>query len=568
MIRYILNGTECNPSNRDEIEYVFNFNDRKVRELELSVSSLRFVMQDFEAIQQWRATNGDYLGMPLAIEYSTGLVINYYLDFSDASMRITDRSIEVKLIRYQGIDNFYDNAEGLSFGSMAWTASDFSYVDYVVIPENQFSYFMSLALATFALAQELGKSIQEIQEGIADVVKASIPVGAPIPAPDWGAIIVAAIKLAARVAYALFITVALIKVITELLNLIFPQVRQFKCVKLKRLIEKGCEHLGYTLQSTLLDELANVAVVPVPLRAKDPSIFLELFAPMSLAYTNGYPSVRDSVPTLGRALQAVETLGNAETRIVGTTVVLENELYFEQNASASVLEAFNMQQELNTESGINSDEQYKRIVALYQVDGSDVNTFDDAKGTLYENSAEIVASTGVNYELIRGILTINIPFARGTRKGSLTFVEKAAEFLAEAIDAFTGGNLSGLIASRVNVMQLSSQYFNQTKLVVLNGARLNANQNNLIGCDKIVNNYYSSKFLTNNQKSVFAPMKLAATETEIFTLLANNFVILENGKTAKITDLRWSEKTAIAQISYTVRKQAINEQITVVNNGY
>jgi hypothetical protein len=63
-------------------------------------------------------------------------------------------------------------------------------------------------------------------------------------------------------------------------------------------------------------------------------------------------------------------------------------------------------------------------------------------------------------------------------------------------------------------------------------------------------------------------MKLAATETEIFTLLANNFVILENGKTAKITDLRWSEKTAIAQISYTVRKQAINEEIIVVNNGY
>ena len=567
MIKYFLNGTECNPANRDEIEYVFNFNDRRVRELELSVSALTFVMEDFDAIQTWRATNGDYLGMPVSVQYSTGLVIDYMLDFSDPSMQVTERSISCKLIRYKSTDNFFDNSEGLSFGSLAWNSGDFSYVDYVVIPENQFSYFMSLALATFALAQELAKSIQSIQEGIADVVKASTPVGIP-PGPDWGAIIVAVIKLAARIVYALFIVVALIKVVQELLNLIFPKIRQFKCVKLKKLIEKGCAHLGYTLQSTLLNGLSNVAVVPVPLRAKDPSFFVELFAPMSLAYTNGYPSVRDSIPTLGQAINAVETLGNAKSKVVNNTVVIENEMFFEQNPAANVLEAFNMQAELNNENTINGDEQYKRIVALYQTDGSDINTFDDTKGTLYENSAEITNSTGVNYELIRGVLTINIPFARGTRKGELTFVEKAAEFLAEAVDTFTGGNLSGLINSRKNVMQLSSQYFNTTKLVVLSGSKLATAQNNTIGCDKIVNNYYSSKFLTNNQKAVFPPMKLAANESEIFNILLNNFVLLENSKTAEITDLRWSDKTNIAQVSYSVRKQSINEQITVVNNGY
>jgi hypothetical protein len=63
-------------------------------------------------------------------------------------------------------------------------------------------------------------------------------------------------------------------------------------------------------------------------------------------------------------------------------------------------------------------------------------------------------------------------------------------------------------------------------------------------------------------------MKLAANESEIFNILLNNFVILENGVTAEITDLSWSEKTNIANVSYSVRKQSINEQITVINNGY
>lgn len=565
MIKYFLNGNECNPVNRDEIEYIFDFRERRVRELEVSVDTLKFVKEDFTAIQFWRATKGDFLGMPLSIQYAPGNVVNYMLDFTDPAMVITDRSIEVKIIRYKGSDNFYDNAAGLSFGSLTWYPGDFRYLDYAVIPENQISLFISLSLATFSLAQEVGRAIQQVQEGIADLVEATTPTAA---GPVWGAILAAAIKLAARIAYALFIIVALIKVVTELLNLIFPTIRQFKVCTLKRLIEKGCEHLGVSLQSSALDELENVAVCPVPLRVKDPSLFIELFAPASLAYTNGYPSVRDSIKTLGQAIEAAETLMNGKSKLVGNVFYLEQELYFEQNAAVNIPVAFNIQESLNNARGVNASDQYKRIVAYYQTDGSDVNTFDDQAGTLYETSAEIVASTGVNYELIKGLLNINIPFARGTRKGSLTFLESAAEALAQAVDAFTGGDLSGLIASRVNVMQVSSQYFNMTKLVVLNGTRLATNQNALLSCSAIVNKYYFSKFITNNQKYIFDPMKLAATGPEVFELLNNNFVTLDGGDVAELLFIRWNDKTNVALIDYTVRKAAINEEMQVLNSGF
>lgn len=571
MIRYFLNGIECNPENRDEIEYIFDFRERKVRELELSVDVLHFVKEDYTAIENWRATKGDFLGMPLDIEYSNGTVIKYMLDFTDEGTVRTENGIKCKLIRYKGVDNFYDNAAGLSFGSLTWDPSDFRFIDYAVIPENQLSYFASLAIATFSLAQELGKAIQEIQEGVADLIKATTPVGVP-PVPDWGAIVAAAIKLAARIAYAIFIVIALIKVITELLNLIFPVIRQFKCCTLKRLIEKGCEHLGYALQSTALDALESVAVVPVPLRAKAPNLFVEAFAPASLAYTNGYPSVRDTIKTLGQVIEAAETLINGKTKVINTpgadVFVLEQEMYFEQNAGANVPVAYNMQQELDHQNGTNAGEQFKRIVAYYQTDGLDINTFDDSRGTLYETSAELVLSTGPSYELIKGLLNINLPFARGTRKGSLTFVEEAAKSLAFAVDLFTGGNLSGLIAERKNVMQISSQYFSVTKLVVLNGTKLHPNQNNILSCQNLVESYYYSKFITHNQKKTYPPMKMAATEDEIFNILANNFVTLDGADVAEVLTVRWSERTHVAMIDYNVRKSAVNEQMQVINNGF
>ena len=568
MIRYFLNGVECNPSNKNEVDYVFDFTSRKSRELELSVDTLRFVGADMEAIESWLLTNGDYLGMPLTIQYSTGLTIPYFLDFSDGSFEKTERSISVKIIRYRGMDNFFDNAEGLSFGVMNWSNSDFREIDYQVIPEGQIAYFISLLIATFSLAQELAKSLQEISEGISDIVKATTPVGG-VPGPDYGAIIVLSIKLLARIAYTLFIVVALIQLVVQIINIIFPFVRQFKCATLKRLIEKGCEHLGFTLQSSLLNSIPDVAVIPVPLREKDPSFFKELFAPMSLAYTNGFPSARDGqLSTLGGIIQFVELLFNAKSKVVGNTFVIEQEMYFEQNPSQNMLLAKNLQAEINTANGINSDEQYKRITAFYQTDPSDINTYDDTLGTVYENSAEIVNTTGINYELIRGNLSLNLPVARGTRKGYLTFVEKACKVLATAIDAFTGGNLQAQIQEREDVMMISIQYFSVPKLVVLSGTKLALNQNDFISCQAIVNGYYYSKFLTNNQKDKFPSMDIAMNEDELFEILEDNYVTLNNGKIAEITRVSWSEKRHVATVDYQVRKTAVNEQIIVINDGF
>jgi hypothetical protein len=565
MIRYYLNGTECNPANKDSVNYVFNFEDRKISELELSVDTLDFVNEDRLAIKSWIETYGYFVGMPLDIKYSNGTIVKYLLDFQDPAFREKERSYQVKLKKFKGIDNFFDNADGMAFSLVNWSPGDFTQVDYVIIPEGQANYFISLMLATFALSQEIAKAVDEIQQSIADLIKASIPVGLPIPAPDIGAIVVAAIKLAARVAYAIFIVIALIKLLTEIINVIFPVIRQFKAIKVKTLFEKSCAFLGYSVSSTLLNSLTPLTILPVPLKSKKNSWFLELIAPNTLAYTNGYPSSRDSVKTLGQLITALEDTFNAKIKISNGLVTFEQENFFLQTPSAGLLSSFNLQDELQSEHSLNTEEIFKRLVVQFQTDATDFNTFDDTFQSLFEISSEVENSPGPAYELIKGYDLVNIPFARGTNKGSLNFLEKSARVLAQAVDLFCNSNLTAKVNARKNVMQISSQYFNVTKLLWMNGTRLHQEQTNFIGAQAIALNYWYSRFIENNQKNIYEEMPVAMTENELFALFDNNFITMENGQVAEIINVQWSELQAKAMVSYNVLRPRINEKSVQIN---
>lgn len=566
MIRYYLNGTECNPANKDTVNYVFDFTDRQLRELELSVDSLEFVREDFDAIKQWLDLYGNFVGMPLDIKYSNGLVVKYLLDFADPSFTKRERSCSVKLKRYKAVDNFFDNADGLSFGLINWQEQDFTLVDYVIIPEQQASYYLSLSLATFALSRELIEAVKSISEGIADITKAAVPVGLP-PVPDFGAIAVAAIKLAARIAYALSIVIALTKLSIEIINVIFQPIRQFKGVSYRRLLQRGCGYLGYQLQSNLLNQLAPLTILPVPLKPKEASWFFELVGGNTSGYTNGYPSSRDTVQTLGQAIRAIENTFNAKVSVIDGVVRIEQETYFEKTPNTGLLNAFNLQDSLQSEYTLNSEEIFKRMVVQYQVDPSDFNTFDDTFQNLYEISSEVQTSPDRSFELIKGFDLVDVPFARGTNKGKLNFLEEAARAFAKAIDLFTSGNLSAKIEARKNAMQISSQYFNVTKLLWTEGSRLNPSQTDFIGCPAIANNYWYSRFIENNQRRIYENVPVAMTESELFALMQNNYIVADDGQVVEITSVQWSEREHFATVTMRVPQKATNEKTVIIDDG-
>lgn len=558
MIRYYLDGTESNPKDSQRISFSLDFRNRRIRELEMSIENLEFVNEDFSRIKEWLNTFGKGVGMPFDVQFSNGKTRQYILDFLDPSFRISERSVKAKAILRYGNDRFFKRAEGLAFGLIDWNDSDFSPVDYVVVPTIKGGYLISLGIATYSLTQQLIVSIQQTVEQTTILIEAATPTGVP-PAPNWGAILTASLKLAAIIAYSIAITIALIKLATEIVNLFFTKVRQLKGIKYKRLIEKGCEYLGYTFQSNFLDSLPNLGILPVPLVPSNQSFFDTIFIGNTLEFTKGYPTAKDvACSTLLRAIDQLENVFNLRSKVVNKKLIIEPEAYFIENATTEITRSFNLQEEINNEHGYNSEEYFKRKIVRFTDDVADFNTLDDTTDSIseFDTSANLVPSPDL--ELFSGYDEVLAGFARGTRKGDLNVFEKAARGLAKAIDAFGGTSLTSQINSRKNVLQLSQLYFTVPKLLYLNGSKLDANQNAYIGAKVIGDKYHNDKFIQNNSRKVYEAMPLELTEKELFQIVDNNFVILDNGKTAEILSVDWSEHEALATVDYDVLDENIN----------
>ena len=541
--QFYLNGNLANPKNREDINFEVDYSDtRRIVDIDLSTDVLVFVGVDRMSIINWLTQFGFGAGMPVEVQFTPTLTQRYYIDFTD-SFSWTDNEISVKIKRRNAINNFFDSADGMIWRLVDFQPSDFKEIEYVIVPDVQPLYVISLLGLTLSLQQELGKAIQEVSEGIADVVKASVPVGVP-PVPDWGAIVVASIKLAGRIAYALFITISLIQIISEVINLIIPPIRSIKGIDYKTLIERGVQRLGYSLQSTFLDEIKQLVVCPKPLRPINPTVFQELINPNGISFTEGYPSAQDVIPTVGSAITQLCEIYNLKVTAVENVVILEREDYFEQLNPNPVPFAYNLQESKQAEYKLN-DDYWVRQLMLWETDQSDINTFDDSKGQIAEKGAQLLVDPNPDIRLLKGLEQVDNRFSLGTRKDELTFAEKVLKTLAQAVDLFTGGSLSTKIDNRVGLLQISQQYFSNTKLLWMTNNRIASDHKEKLGAINILNEYHRPFEL----KAVLENMPIRMTKKDFLLYSEQYFVILNTGQEAEIRRLSWNEQDNLAEVT-------------------
>lgn len=454
---------------------------------------------------------------------------------------------------------FIKNSSGLSFfdNRIKWVSSDFTEVDYEIVPKDQIAIYITLLTTVLALSMELARSVQQISEGITDIIKASVPVGVP-PAPDWGAIVVLSIKLAARIAMTIAIIIAIVKLAIELKELLFPKTRKYKTITYKSLIRKGVEFLGFKLESSLLDSLEGLTILAQPTRGGG-GFFKKLFQPYTLAYTDGYPSINDTIVTLQNAIDQFEIISGGETRIIDGVVKIETREFFKSQANQTIQHNFNLQDELQDESSINSEEQFKRMIVKYSQDPMDANTYDNISNQIAEISNEIINAPKPHLELLSGYTELPIAFSRGTRKDELTWLQDAAKGVLKVMDVFTSKSLASKITNKIGNLQISEQYFSKTKLLYCVGSKLHPNQDKFIGESAIVKRQ-EHKNIVNNQRDLYKNMPLAMTEKEMFGLLNNNFVLLPNGMKVEIERVSWSEYRHVASVDIAISTSSINEK--------
>jgi hypothetical protein len=382
-----------------------------------------------------------------------------------------------------------------------------------------------------------------------------------------------AIQLAAQIAYTAALLIATVKLAQQFFELIFPKVRYYDACKVKELISKGCQYLGYTFSSTLLDSLPGLTILPVPLVKQKGSIFDYLQNDLNFAFTKGYPTAQDTTPTLGALIEAIETQFNAKTKILNGAVQLERRDYWQGVTPNQIVPALVVQDERIDEYTLNTDEIWKRYYIHYQVDYADVHTLDFYDPTDAEYSTEPTTIVNADLVSIKGLNDVNIPFALGVRKGNLNFIEKTAKLLFSLIDAVTGifgggTNFAGQIQSRVGVLQIGQQFFGVSKMLYLGSdGKQVVGYINKISARRIYENFHSINQIQNNDFEIRKSVRCAITNLDFVNLLNNNYADV-NGELVEVLRVEFLDETCYAEITYKApRDYADGKVITLQING-
>jgi len=582
--RHYLNGQQVEePENWQQFKVVASWEKGKI-DATIKLDNLLFKGQSATDIQEILNTKGYFEGIPYDIEVGEPLnpVLTYngYLDATDEPTIIAPNIIAIALKKLQGEDWMKENAESFSYrylasdsynGAGKITSSDYSGVPYVInyIPDGV--ELLLLSISTFMLTKELVESIQSIAEqttdlinGVTPVVGQSVGLGAgAVTAWDLGDIIAAVINLAVTVAYTVGIIVALVKLTEQIIDQLAPKKRYHLGMTVRQLFQKGCDYLGYTLKSDLLDAIDTSAnkwvVIPKkghkggsPPTGADTGSWVE----------TGVPTKEDGIDNLGDAIRVYSSVFNADYRIRDGVFEFEREDYWDNNSSYVVPDTLTDQTDLTNPYTVNTSAIKANFEILWDTDQQDMNTLDNSQGRAYQVITSPKTVTNPELVNIKGLETINVPLSMAVRKDKLTVIEEALKIFLQAADFLSGqlgqpNSFAGQFSARVGAMHLSSHFTSRPKMVVMAGNSLALDQREILSAKNLWEKYHFLKsFVTIKDKNA---QRLIVKDKQIpfcfenFVSLSNNNVVEDaEGNKVKILELDWSYEEGHATISYEI----------------
>ena len=582
MTEHFINGINISPNDIDSIGFSSNWSnsisldDRDSRELALNTGSIILSNEGRKIVLNWFASFGTSQGIPYSIRFGT-TTIEYYIDLTE-NFKVRDYSVTVSVKRRKSSHKFFEDARGTSFELLNNRGVVFNFVNvpYIIVPANQVEMGLTLSLSIFVMGQQAIQQLKKVLELTAELSASIQPIigvsaAGPTLSVNIPKVIEIAIKLLLQIAYTVLLVIALIKLVQQLSDLIFPKVRNFLGCKVKELIEKGCANIGYTVQSSLLNSLNGLTILPVPLvKSKHKglkSIYDFLQNDLNFAFTKGYPTAQDTVTTLWSLIEQIENIFNAETRVIDGVVRIEKKGFLSNNANSIVNASLVLQDTRQDEYSLNTFDTWKRYYIHYQPDYTDVNTLDNFDNTDLEYSTEPLNIQNADLVTIKGLQDRNVPFALGTRKNKLNLVEKTAKGLFALVDALANTSFASLIEDRKGVLVVSQQFFGTTKLLWTVNGKQPENFTDYISPTALWNNYHSSNQIQTNGYKIKESVKCLMNEELYVNLLNNNWVLID-GISTEIISIEYKTRDSYATISF---RQEFNYELgkveTILING-
>lgn len=576
--KHYINSTEIRPDNADTIGFKFDWTG-DILEAELNVESIKLSNKGKQLVLDHIDNLGIYEGIPYTVKVSnprTGntITLEYFIDLTNTPeiSGAGDASIEVKIQRRKAIDFFIKNANALSFELINKRSTIPTInIPYIIVPENRGEIIIMLLIMELSLFKALIDALDMLQAATAGLIAAvANAIANPLDIANILRIAFAVIVLIIAIAYVVLIVIAIINAMSQLVKTVFPPIRQFKGAFFKTLFQKGCAHLGHTFSSQLINELAGLTHLPVPMRSTANSMWNTIFGIENGLNVKGYPTAKDTTPTLGTLFDAVELMLNAKLRIIGNVVHLERRDFWANNAGVTIKNTLNIQSTRENKWTYNLGETWKRYFLHYQTDQSDIHTLDNVKGLDVEYSTEPVTVVNADLVNISGNPPLSIPFAHGTRKNKLNNVEelvkKLAKFADDLINDLGGSsNMVGLINARIGVIQISEQYFTVSKVLYTAGGRQPTNYLNIIGAKPIYLKYHSINQVRENFKRIYnATIPFSTDNFETF--LDSNYVNDTDGSELEVLTMEWINESKTADLEYAVLSdEGFNTKTELIN---
>lgn len=546
MIKYYLNGELANPKNRLSISFLLDFSGKIEKRIEPAENRITFVKEDRRKLINHIQKYSTLAGYPMRIELRNNFFLDFELDFND--VEVGDTFINCNFRRLRGVDNFFQEADTTSFRTVDFKDEDFNFINYEIDLPDKMTAYISLALSFLSLKKALADSFKELKFATTEFKASLIPVGATPPLPDWGKILTASLNLVIRIAYFLLIFSAFVIIFIQILEILFPRQRKYKCISLYTLVFRSCEKLGKQLSSNLLSSLKDLHIIPVPLIKTNRSFIENTLFPNSMSYSLGFPTERDVFPLFGDLLDFIIKTFKAEIKIQGDTVLIENESFFIQNANNFDQNNFNLLPDNEVLRKYDNDSIFRRKVLIQDFDGSDLNTLDDTKDTIFSLVGELKDDV-YNLSNLKGVHQLNIPLARAIPREQDNVLQIYLKLILKEVDKFTGKNLSAKINTKKNIMQITNQFFSKTKWAMMSGNYINPKQLDFIGMKAIYQKYHLGLNNENNYKEIVFDMPVAMNLEKLIELEKNNYVKI-NIELVKILKLSFNEDDRLAKIDY------------------
>jgi len=546
-----MNGVEITPKNYDQIGLVLNYgNDTDV--LEVSTDSITLVNEAVEMYLNHISPNGvgatEGIPYQLVTNSTPPQTLEYFISPVEPHLiKLDAGEIDCKIVKRWSNDSFFAQADPLTFTLMRSKGVIFPTIDvpYVIVKDNQVEQGVTLSLTVYAMEQALAQAIKDTSFLIAEFVSA---IGV-----DVSDAVAAGMKLAFQIIYTIAIIIALIKIAQQVRELLLPKIRFLKACSKRDLIRKGVEHLGYTLQSSLLDGMANEYILPVPIIKEKESILDFIENDLNFAFNYGYPTGQDTTPTLGRLIREVMSTCNARTTIVNGVVRIERRDHI-FDLHTGFQPALVLQGERSDAYQLNTNEIYKRAYTHYQTDPIDWHTMNEFERTDTEWSTEQMIINNPDLVMIQGYRDVPINFALGSRKSKLNWVENLLLELFASFDAVASVlgvelNMTQLITNRIGVLQIGTQFFQVSKTLYLIGGKQPTNYLNFIGALAIQNKYHNIDFIGNNAFEV-RELSTSIIDSNDFVNLQNSNVAEIDGLTCELTRVEFYDEMSKAIVTY------------------